>query len=366
MSDSRYFIRPLMLALVAALLLALLSLPHVAYAQAGATATVTTPKLNVRSGPGAGYSVVTTLVQGQSVTLTGRNANSSWAMVRLADGTEGWASTFYLSTEVAWSSLPVVGSAAAVEPTAIANTGSLNVRSGPSPAYDIMMVVGQGHVMSMIGRNGDGSWVQVRISGNVGWVYGPYIAPGAPIMSLPVTSGSVPPPAVPTAQPPASGTPAAPAPTGPGTAVVTTGRLNVRSGPGAGYSVAGTVDGGTLVTLLGRDSAGWWIKVRLPGGLEGWVSSLYLDIVEPAGDIPVLAPAEPSAVVSTGSLNVRSGPGTQYGVLVVLPEGAIVNLLARSADGAWVKVRTNGMEGWASAFFLKTTYNLAALPVANQ
>lgn len=358
-------LRVLLLALIIVALVAPLGASR-AQAQAGSIATVNTPKLNIRNGPGAGYAVLGTVSQGSTITLLGRNADSSWAFIRTASLLEGWSSTLFLTTTIQLSSLPVLGTGTTVEPTASVIVGSLNVRSGPGTNYPVLLTVGTGHVMSMLGRNNDGSWVMVRVNGVVGWVNESSIVPQSPIMSLPNTSGSVAPP--PTAQPPASNPPGS-LPGGipdgnvaPGTAVVTAGLLNMRSGPGPGYSVVGKLANGTLVTMLGRNSAGSWILVS-SAGLQGWVSSLYLQIAGPPVEVPILAEAEPTAVVTTGAINVRSGPGTTFAVITTAPYGTIVNMLARNGNATWVQIRVNGVVGWVDALYLSTGYNLWYLPL---
>jgi uncharacterized protein YraI len=75
----------------------------------GSTATVGNAAfVNVRTGPGVAYSIITALSRGSVVELLGRNASSSWAKVRLANGTTGWMNAYYLTSATPISSLPVV------------------------------------------------------------------------------------------------------------------------------------------------------------------------------------------------------------------------------------------------------------------
>ncbi|MCB8943101.1 MAG: SH3 domain-containing protein [Ardenticatenaceae bacterium] len=64
--------------------------------------------LNVRSGPGVSFGVVTAVARGTQVSLIGRTVSNSWLKIRLADGTEGWSSANYLTTTYAVANLPVV------------------------------------------------------------------------------------------------------------------------------------------------------------------------------------------------------------------------------------------------------------------
>ena len=68
----------------------------------GAAATVATGALNVRSGPSLAYSAVAVVYQGNVVSLIGRNADATWAKIRLNNGTEGWvnAASTYITPNV--------------------------------------------------------------------------------------------------------------------------------------------------------------------------------------------------------------------------------------------------------------------------
>lgn len=56
------------------------------------------------------------------------------------------------------------------------------------------------------------------------------------------------------------------------------------------------------------------------------------------------------AAVATGSVNVRSGPGTSYRVLDTLRPGQQVDIVDRS--GGWCEVRKSGPDGWVSCNYL--------------
>lgn len=149
----------------------------------------------------------------------------------------------------------------------------------------------------------------------------------------------------------------------PNTAIITADLLNFRSGPGAGYGVIGQLPGGTTVTLLARNSNSSWVKVRAPSGQEGWVSTLYIIASSPVAELPVLAAAEPQGVVMTDALNVRSGPGAEFPVVVTLNQNTWFNLIGRNGNATWVQIRVNGMTGWVDPSFIATDYNIWYLPL---
>ena len=75
----------------------------------GAIGTVNTGALNIRSGPGAGYGVVTSAYRGTTFTLLARSADSGWLKIALNSGVQGWVSTSYVTTSVSIWTLPVEG-----------------------------------------------------------------------------------------------------------------------------------------------------------------------------------------------------------------------------------------------------------------
>jgi hypothetical protein len=70
--------------------------------------------LNVRSGPGITFTLLTRLEQNATLSLLGRNDDNTWVRIRLPDGREGWAYTQYIQASVAIASLPL---ATALPPT---------------------------------------------------------------------------------------------------------------------------------------------------------------------------------------------------------------------------------------------------------
>jgi uncharacterized protein YgiM (DUF1202 family) len=68
--------------------------------------------------------------------------------------------------------------------------------------------------------------------------------------------------------------------------------------------------------------------------------------------------------VNTGNLNVRSGPGLQFGAVATLPYGFGVNLVARNDAGNWIFIAlTNGVTGWVNVNYIYTLFPTRSLPV---
>ncbi len=161
------------------------------------TGTVTSYKLNVRTGPSTAFAIITKLVTGQVVNLTGlRTGDSGWVQVSLANGTKGWVSTAYLKTSVPISSLtpvtpttppPTQPQPPATGVTGTVITGMLNVRTGPGVEHPSFTTVSNGAKVTLLGRNAAATWVKIIIpDGRQGWVNASFVSATIPAGNLPV------------------------------------------------------------------------------------------------------------------------------------------------------------------------------------
>lgn len=162
-------------------------------------------------------------------------------------------------------------------------------------------------------------------------------------------------------------------------ALVTTGALNVRSGPGLSYQSVAVIYQGQYVDLLGRWATNSWVLVRLWNGTEGWVNSYYLQTSVPVTALPIVGapppppspppappPVGPLAVVNTGALNVRTGPAPTFPSVAVVFTGQQLPLQARNAAATWAKVQLpNGTEGWVNVYYVLTNVAIGTLPVSD-
>jgi uncharacterized protein YgiM (DUF1202 family) len=127
-------------------------------------------------------------------------------------------------------------------------------------------------------RSANSGWVMIIWQGGTAWVSGhpAYLSTTVPISSLTVWTGTGSPP------PPTGGSGGVP--TG---KVINCTYLNVRSGPGVSNGVITVIPAGTIVTLLGRNSASSWAKVQLVNGTVGWVGGYYLLESVPLSTLPI-------------------------------------------------------------------------------
>ncbi len=99
------------------------------------------------------------------------------------------------------------------------------------------------------------------------------------------------------------------------------------------------------------------------------VTSVPLPVVPtpaPEHPIPTPEPGEPTGVViAPDGVNVRTGPGTAYEVIGMVPQGTSGKIIGKSADGQWwatLAPNAPNAIGWVSAAFIAAT-DVADVPV---
>lgn len=126
----------------------------------------------------------------------------------------------------------------------------------------------------------------------------------------------------------------------PGVISTSGGRLNVRAQASAGSAVVTTLNKGSYVTLISK-SGSWW-KVEYDKDKYGYCHSDYVTAVS---GVPATIKTQ------SGSLNVRSGPGTSYTKAGSLSKGETV--IAFSTVGGWSHILYHGTKtGYVSAQYL--------------
>jgi uncharacterized protein YraI len=269
--------------------------------------------------------------------------------------------------------VPVLPTADPSGPSAVAkaNTG---IYSGPGTNYVLYGTFAGGRSAVVVGKSEDGQWwaLSAPVAPNgIGWVSAGWVkvqnadnVPVLPTPPVPETTDMVPP--------------------GPSDPQATTiANTYVRSGPAANYPAYGIAQTGATGRVIGKSEDGQWWVVRLNpqnvGAGYGWVGAQYVQTKNTADvqtiqnpetftTVPPVPPASgaPSAT-TTDYVNVRSGPGTNYPVLVVAPPSTTGEVTGKSSDGAWYQVKvptqysSTGL-GWISASYV-IPENTSSVPV---
>lgn len=174
-----------------------------------------------------GGSALTSLPAGGVVTVTGRSADGRWLAAFTEDGTAGWVNASALrlfgdddlttvdrslsmapvATLLAEAMLPVASPMAdylasltatptppaepavgAVMTGVVASNSRLNVRVAPAADAAIIAKAEPQADVTVIGRDADQRWLQVRLSDGVGWVAAEFVRLQGEVDALPTTS----------------------------------------------------------------------------------------------------------------------------------------------------------------------------------
>jgi chitinase len=247
--------------------------------------------------------------------------------------------------------------AAGTETGKIVNCESfVNVRSGPGSSYAMLGTAAKGSVYTVTGRSG--SWYQINYNGKAGYVYQGYISiTSQTALQENAGAGLV------------------------GKIVNCSSAVNVRSGPGTGYTKVGTAPKGAVYPVTGK--TGSWYKIDF-NGKTAYVNESYLSVSslpspspspspispEPTAapsPAPSISPAPPQTpapspvqisrmgkiVNCVSSVNVRSGPGTSYPKAGTAPKGAVYPVTGKT--GSWYRIDFIGKTAYVHESFLSVS-----------
>jgi uncharacterized protein YraI len=172
--------------------------------------------------------------------------------------------------------------------------------------------------------------------------------------------------------------------------------VNVRSGPGTDYAVINRLDRGEVVEVLGRsDPASDWLFIE-SNGETGWIAYFTVAVKGETGILPIVSaetppttppqsipqveaqafapsPTPTHAPVPTGeafvsayrTVNVRSGPSTNYAILGVLAPGERAAVTGRGGtDNQWLQIDFNGRDGWVAFYVVNVSGDLRSVAPA--
>jgi peptidoglycan/xylan/chitin deacetylase (PgdA/CDA1 family) len=185
-------------------------------------------------------------------------------------------------------------------------TANLNLRTGPSTAYPVITVIPKGAEVSI--NSYSGSWAHATYGSYTGYASNTYLASHSD-----------------------------------GNAMTTVANLNFRTGPGTGYPIIMVIPKGSQVMV--DSTSGGWAHASY-SGKTGYLSMTYL-----TGSLPDTGGAYTR--YTTADLNLRSGPGTSYAILAVIPRGT--GLSITSASNGWAATTYGGKSGYVSTSYLSST-----------
>ncbi|MBZ0274685.1 MAG: SH3 domain-containing protein, partial [Anaerolineae bacterium] len=141
------------------------------------------------------------------------------------------------------------------------------------------------------------------------------------------------------------------------------GRVNVRAENREGADLLTQLNNGDMVFILDDPATTpGWVHIRTQDGIVGWVirrpvkllgEGTFLPTVQPGGrtatPTPTMTPPPEVTLRSdnNGNINVRSGPGDTFPIVVRVPSGTTALVISAPPEYIWTQIRlANGTEGW--------------------
>lgn len=140
--------------------------------------------------------------------------------------------------------------------------------------------------------------------------------------------------------------------------VWTTGNVNMRKGPGLGYSSIRSLSAGKKLSFdkTSTDDRGVkWYRIEYKGR-TGWISSKYATEKKPSGGGSGSGSSSDGKVTTTADVNLRAGAGKGYDVLRTIPEGTSLSYDKTAKDDrgvVWYRVTYKKRTGWISSKYAK-------------
>ena len=212
------------------------------------------------------------------------------------------------------------------EGAATVTATALNLRSEPDMSGTVLSCLPRGTVVLVTGE--EGGWYKIWYRGESGYMSKDYL-------SFQTTAQS-----------------------SFGTGIVDGNYVNVRSGPGTGYSALGQVNEGTELPVTGVSGA--WLRVTYKDQ-DAYIHSAYLPVsyltgstsAEPAPSPAPQTQEQTTGVITGNGVCLRAGPGTGYAILGSYNNGTKMTITGSSGD--WYAVTCNGAEGYVYKQYLSTS-----------
>lgn len=289
---------------------------------------VTASGLNIRAAAGVGNPVVGALKKGDQVKIYGQYTvnNTLWAKINVGQSNEGWVCMNYISL---MSNSNSTNNGTVIATGVVKANTNLNVRNGAGTGYTKVGTVNGGTTLSFYERVTVNGMEWGRI-GPSQWVCLAYVTLN--------TSSTT--PSTPTAT------------TGTGTVISST-KLNVRTGPSASYTRVGSLNPGTTITIYEVTTNGTQQWGRI--GTNQWVCMTYVRMNSTSSGSTTTVPSTgyTGKVTSTTQLNIRAAAGTGNAIVGRLNPGTTVTIyeLTTVNGVSWGRIAS----GWVCMSYIQLT-----------
>ena len=301
---------------------------------AGASGYINASYVNLRSGAGTNYSVITCMAKNTKFTFVdGKLYNSKWYKIKLKSNSK----TGYVTKEY----VAVSSSATASSVTGYVSDDYVNLRSGAGTNYSVVGCLRKNTKLTFVSTSlYNSAWYKVKVTSTskTGYIKKDYVKMDSSTQptTQPTTSAST-----------VSG-------------YITDDYVNLRSGAGTNYSVVDCLRKNTKLTFVSTslyNSA--WYKVKVTSTSKtGYIKKDYVKMdssTQPTTQ-PTTSASTVSGYVSDDYVNLRSGAGTSYSVVECMRVNTKFTFVSTKLyNGDWynIKLTSNSKTGYVKKDYVK-------------
>ncbi len=142
--------------------------------------------------------------------------------------------------------------------------------------------------------------------------------------------------------------------------------MKLRIGPGQQHLPIATIPSGRILPVEARSADSQWLLVAYQGR-RGWIAGWLVTVRGDMNSLPISAEIIPAVqVTATVDVRIRSGPGTTYPILAILPYHTAAIATARNPDSSWLLVEYKGTRGWIATWLVTPQGDINTLPIASE
>ena len=295
-----------------------------------ATGTVNS-NVFLRKGPGTSYGKITILTKGSKVDIVAKSSNG-WYKIKYKNS-YGYSYKDYIT---------VKDSDVTTTETEYTSTGttttSLNVRKSPSASATKLGTLGKNAKVDIVAKVSNG-WYKIKYNGGYGYISGSYVKTSTTQEETTETAYT------------ATGT--------------TKNSLNVRKGAGTSYDKLGSLKKGAKVDIVAKTSNGWY-KIKYNKDF-GYVSGSYVTIGSSTPTTPTTGETEYTATGTPKyNLKVRAAASTSSKQIGSVKKGAKVEIVAKTTNNAWYKIKYNNGYGYIAAQYVTVGSSTPTTPTTGE
>lgn len=293
--------------------------------------TVTSGPLNVRSGAGTSNKVITSLAKGTTITVLTRKedkSNEVWYKYKISNSKYGYVNSKYIKLK----ENTVTDKVSSFERKATVKSSSLIVRFGSGSVYNQIGKLKKDDVIYInkkVKKTSGKTWYGFSYEDGHGYVNGDYINLTQIISETDINQK----------------------------AIVKEGPLNVRTGPGTGYNVRGSLAEGKsfqAIQIIKKVNDIVWYKYKFSDTKYGYVRGDYVELTNIVSEKKLTR----KGLVKSTSLKVRKGPGSANEQLGTLAKGDAVFISRKMeiVSGAqWYQIEFEGKTAYINASYIELT-----------